>query len=237
MKKAKITLSTVLAILMVISSIVAVPITSNAKTTSISYITYKKDYYEDDTKIMSVKISIPKLTANTTAAKKINRYFVKLKKKYIEDNLADSKDKYFRDVWLHECILTSTIRLQYNKKGFYSFKEKHSNFFANCAGMGEQAVRGYTFKKSNGKRITNSHLIKKSGYTNKTFIKAIKEKVCKLSYLGYDKEYVLKNISNVNIEKYGLYYKGNKLRVAIPAYTVSPWVPTLTKLPIKNKIK
>ncbi|MGN1131188.1 MAG: hypothetical protein ACI4Q8_07545 [Ruminococcus sp.] len=234
MKKAKITLSTVLAILMIISSIVAVPITANAKTTAITYSTFKKDYYEDDTKILSVKISIPKLTAKTTAAKKINRYFLKLQKKYIEDNLADSKNKYFNDNWVHECILTSTIRLQYNKNGLYSFKEKHSNFFANCAGMGEQAIRGYTFKKSNGKRITNPHLIKKSGYTNKTFKKAIKKNVCKLSYLGYDKEYVLKNISNVKIGKYGLYYKGNKLYVAIPAYTVSPWVPTLTKLTIKK---
>ena len=231
--KSKKILSIIIAVVMAASVFAALPATASARQ-ALEYKTGKKSYSENGVTYVKLTVKLPKLTAKTKAAKKINTYFTKLKNKYKKEakRLVSSAKSDYKDnpEYFNSYSITLKAKLMYNKNGVYSFKIVNGTYTGGA--HPNSFVKGVNFISKTGGKLSVSKLTKYSPSALKSkIIKATCKKIDKNPKLFYNDAKT--TVRNTKLNSFNCILKGDYLYVVYQTYELAPYAAG----PIKVKIK
>ena len=152
------TISLIMSLIILTGALIVFPSTITASAKAYKYVTTTKNYKIDGKIIFKLKLKRAKLTSKSRGAKKVNKYLAKQQTKLKNQYWKWAKEAYYRGEENFPRNYNSKITLTYNKSGKYSFKMLDSGYTGGAHGWSE--VKGYTFKKSSGKKISALSVIK-----------------------------------------------------------------------------
>ena len=150
----------------------------------VSYKTVNKTIKKQGVLILKGKIQYPVLKSKSSAAKKVNKKIKNNVKKFADNIISMAKNDYSangvtnftRTGWHYEYKVTA--KLTYNANGKYSYRISYYGYTMGAHGY--EQVAGYTYKKSNGKKLSNAKTTKYSGSELKKKIVDKMEKTIKI---------------------------------------------------------
>ena len=229
-----------LTILLSTAAVLSVPaFVSAASKTGKKYASYKtvsKTIKKEGVVILTGKIKYPVLKSKSKAAKKVNKKIKKYVTSYADDITKMAKDDYsyngtksFKTTgWRYQYDVKA--KFTYNKNGKYSFRVSYYGYTLGAHGY--EQVEGYTFKKSNGKKISNAKVTKYSGKKLKSKIVSKMEKKIAEEPAKYYTN-ALDVVKNLDIKKFNIWLKGKYAYVHFNPYEISSYVAGPTEIKIK----
>ena len=212
---------------------------SAASKTGKRYVTYKgysKNIKKKGTYILKGKVKYPKLKSKSKAAKKINKIIKKKIKSFTLKIESMAKKEYAENGFKNFKIFLSPFqynvnyKLTYNKKGKYSFRI--SQYSYTMGAHGYEHVEGCTFKKSNGKKISNAKVTKYSGEKLKSkIVSKMEKKIAEEPAKYYT--WAVNTINNRDINAFNIWLKGKYAYVHFDPYDISSYVAGPTEIKIK----
>lgn len=202
-------LSILIAFTIVCGAAIAFPTSSNA--ISKKTVSEKKEYKENGTVILKYNCKRDVLNGSKKAIKKTNSSIKSIKDKTKNEYLANAKSNYYNGSTTFPHSLNISIKV-YESGKYYSFKFEKSGYWGG-AHTGHD-VYGYTYKKSNGKKVSALSVIK----DKKKLLKKIKKAFYnQFKSKGSDPDYMCNwlGIDNSTLKSYTYYLKGKYIYASL----------------------
>ncbi len=202
----------------------------------VSYKTVNKTIKKQGVLILKGKIQYPVLKSKSNAAKKVNKKIKNNVKKFADNIISMAKNDYSangvtnftRTGWHYEYKVTA--KLTYNANGKYSYRISYYGY--TMGAHGNETVAGFTFKKSNGKKLSNAKTTKYSGSELKEKIVNKMEKVINNEPTKYYTT-ALEGIKNLDVNKFNIWLKGKYVYVHFNPYEIACYAAGPTEVKIK----
>lgn len=182
------------------------------------------------------KIKYAVLKSKSNAAKKVNKQIKKKVKSYANNIISMANQDYsnyglttFKTSGLHY-EYNIIAKLTYNKKGKYSYRI--SRYIYLMGAHGNETVEGCTYKKSNGKKLSNAKTTKYSASKLKQKIVNKMEKVINSNPSRYNST-ALEDIRNLDVNRFNIWLKGKYVYVHFNPYTITSYAAGPTEVKIK----
>ena len=233
-------LSIFLSLTIILSTVAVFSVSASAASKTgkkyVSYKTVNKTIKKQGVLILKGKIKYAVLKSKSNAAKKVNKKIKNNVKKYADNIISMAKNDYSangvtnftRTGWHYEYKIIA--KLTYNKKGKYSYRISYYGY--TMGAHGNETVEGCTYKKSNGKKLSNAKTTKYSASKLKQKIVNKMEKVINSNPSKYDST-ALENIRNLDVNRFNIWLKGKYVYVHFNPYEIASYAAGPTEVKIK----